>query len=121
MASASLELSALRPSVSAMSGAPSLRQSFDWALDWKVIARTGSIALWAWLVGYLGFSLLWVVGVSLLLVFSIVRQRKHVQFHQTLKFQKVTATTQRYATLPTCALSPPSLPLTSPVSYVECV
>ena len=90
MASAtSLELSALQPSVTAAASASSVRPAIDWSMDWRVLTRTGSVVVWAWLVGYLGLSVLWVIGVSLLLVFYIVRQRKHVQFHQTLKFQKV--------------------------------
>ena len=81
----SLEQSALHPTVSASP----LAAQLDWSLDWRVAVRSGAVVLWAWSVGRLGLSALWVVATSLLLVFSIVRQRKHVAFHQTLKFQKL--------------------------------
>jgi len=45
--------------------------------------------LWLLSIGWIRFSVLWVLMLSLLMVFNVVRQRKHFAFHQTLKFQKV--------------------------------
>ena len=46
-------------------------------------------------IGWIRFSVLWVLMVALLMIFNVVRQRKHFQFHQTLKFQKVNTTPHR--------------------------
>jgi hypothetical protein len=92
LAAPSLEMAAVHPQLTVTTGASS---SIDWTVNRLVLTRTAVVILWAWSVGRFGFSLLWVTAVSLLLVFSIVRQRKRAQFFHTLKFQKVSAPRQQ--------------------------
>ena len=80
-----LDIVSLQPSITVT---PSITSRIDWSLNWEVISRTGFLILWAWGIGYIRFSALWVLLVGLLIVFSITRQRKHFRFHETLKFQK---------------------------------
>ena len=94
LAAPSLEMAAVHPALSVATGAAS--GAIDWSVNRLVLTRTAIIVVWAWSVGRFGFSLLWVTAVSLLLVFSIVRQRKRAQLFHTLKFQKASSRSQRH-------------------------
>lgn len=59
------------------------------AIDWPLLTKNALVVGVCYIFGRLGFSFVWATCLSLLMVFSIVRHRKHARFHRSLQFQRL--------------------------------